>query len=838
MATSAALDDQPGHVIDALELEVAAQMLAEDYQSESLVGRLISHYKILALIGRGGMGEVYLAQDTKLKRSVALKLLLAELTRDEDRVRRFEQEACAASALNHPNILTIYEIGQTDFAHFIATEYIDGITLRAALTPPPLHLANEAAISNKQMKIGEVLDMAVQIASALVAAHGAGIVHRDIKPENIMVRADALVKVLDFGLAKLTEEQSSAVNTEASTKRVFNTAQGVVLGTPRYMSPEQARGLPVNARTDIWSFGCVLYEMVAGCAPFEGATVSDQIAAVLEREPLPLVRYREEVPAELQRIISKALRKDKEERYQTIQDMAVDLRSLKQELEFEAKLERTTQPYSSGGRSLARSDSQRAVGTAAEITALTRAVETSRTGTSSAEYLVSEIKRHKRGAMIAFITLVISGISFGLYKLINANKPAAPSFETMKIAKLSFTGKATNAAISLDGRYVVHTVDEGGEQSLWIRQVATLSTVKIVPPAEVVYRGATFSPDGDYVYYVMFERNNLVTTLYQVPVLGGTPRRVIDGVDSVVTFSPDGKHLAFVRNYADWEETALIVANTDGTGEQKLATRKQPDSLKRGNAIGPAWSPDGKTIACVVRGFAGGSSDTVIEVEVEGGAEKSLTSQRWSNAGQVAWLGNGSGLIIAAAAEQSSGVSQLWYVSRQGGRVHRVTNDPNSYQGVSLTKDFSTLATVQSERISDVWVASMENSSRATQITSGSGKSAASWTSDGRIVYSSNAGGNDDVWMMNADGTDQKQLTTHPGADRHPSVCSGGRYVVFTYERAGSSNIWRMDLNGGNLKQLTNGRSERFPLCSPDGQWVIFQNGTNKGSASKVSIDG
>lgn len=297
-------------------------------------GTHLGRYVINSLLGAGGMGEVYLAQDTQLRRPVALKLLPSDFARDEDKLLRFEQEAYAASALNHPNILTIYEIGQTDAARFIAAEFIDGITLRQRL-------------ANARMELRESLDVAVQIAAALTAAHQAGIVHRDIKPENIMIRADGYVKVLDFGLAKLLQHQGPISDPMAETVPAANTEPGMVMGTISYMSPEQARGLEVDARTDIWSLAVMLYEAVTGKLPFDGLTASDVIASILKTEPAPLTRFSPTAPAELQRIIRKALRKEREERYQTIKDMALDLKSLRREMEGQTESESSIQSAAS-----------------------------------------------------------------------------------------------------------------------------------------------------------------------------------------------------------------------------------------------------------------------------------------------------------------------------------------------------------------------------------------------------------------------------------------------------------------------------------------------------------
>src|SRR5712671_1521460 len=344
-------------------------------------GTKLGRYEIRSKIGEGGMGEVYLAQDTRLDRKVALKILPADLAANHDRMRRFVQEAKAASALNHPNIITIYEIDETESGHFIATEFIDGETLRER-------------IRKASIKPGEVLDVAVQIAGALSAAHAAGIVHRDVKPENVMIRTDGIVKVLDFGLAKLTSPASlDSVDAEAPTRANIKTDPGMVMGTTAYMSPEQARGLAVDARTDIFSLGVVIYELVAGRPPFGGTTRSDLIAALLEREPPPLARFAPEVPAELERIVMKALTKDPDERFQTAKDLLIDLKRLKQRLDVQIEIARTSAPELSGGGGAETTAAPAIVPTAPGADAHTAFGSSSTT--SSAEYLVSGIKQHK-----------------------------------------------------------------------------------------------------------------------------------------------------------------------------------------------------------------------------------------------------------------------------------------------------------------------------------------------------------------------------------------------------------------------------------------------------------
>jgi serine/threonine protein kinase/Flp pilus assembly protein TadD len=353
----------------------------------------ISHYRILEKLGAGGMGEVYLAEDIKLGRRVALKILGAEYTTNRDRVSRFDQEACAASALNHPNILTIYEVGDEGGVHYIATEYIDGRTLRR-------HMSASA------LDVREVLDIAVQVASALEEAHSAGIVHRDIKPDNVMIRRNGYVKVLDFGLAKLAEPQLDRTpsDAEAATRVLVHTDAGVVMGTSHYMSPEQARGKPVDARSDIWSLGVVMYEMVTGRTPFEGETSTDVIVAITQKEAAPIARFAPHVPAELDWIITKALRKDREERYQTVKELLTDLRRLKQKIEFEAELERSAAPDSLSRSAISAAPAMPTVSGRAKATGEATASHTP----SSAEYIVTEIKRHKTGAGIVAALFVIA----------------------------------------------------------------------------------------------------------------------------------------------------------------------------------------------------------------------------------------------------------------------------------------------------------------------------------------------------------------------------------------------------------------------------------------------
>jgi len=374
------------------------------------VGACLDHYKLISPLGAGGMGEVYLAEDTKLSRKVALKLLPEAFTRSTERVRRFEQEARAASALNHPNIITIHEIDEANGAHFIATEFIDGQTLRERL--------------KEKLAINAALDIAVQMASALAAAHEAGITHRDIKPENVMLRRDGIVKVLDFGLAKLTEQRPDAVNSEAPTIAKVNTDPGTVMGTASYMSPEQARGQEVDARSDIFSLGVVLYEMLAGRAPFTGVNALEVIGEILKTEPAPLKSLAPDAPAELQRIVSKALRKDREQRYQHVKDLLIDLKDLKQELEFEAKLKGVqafAAPASSGSVEMNQTPSEGGTTNAQPAEAVTNEAAAA-PSTSSDVDLAHKIQQHKLLVLAVLALFALALIGFALYGRAAKNK--------------------------------------------------------------------------------------------------------------------------------------------------------------------------------------------------------------------------------------------------------------------------------------------------------------------------------------------------------------------------------------------------------------------------------
>jgi serine/threonine protein kinase len=798
-------------------------------------GTTLGRYEVRSLLGAGGMGEVYLAQDNQLRRPVALKLLPAQFTQDEDRLRRFEQEAYAASALNHPNILTIYEIGHIEATRFIAMEYVEGETLRH-------HLARSNAISGEGHSTGhgirlhEALDIAIQIASALAAAQTAGIAHRDIKPENLMLRRDGYLKVLDFGLAKLTERPETT-DTEAPTRAMVNTSPGAVMGTVNYMSPEQASGLTVDSRSDIWSLGVLLYEMVTGHMPFEGPTPSHVIVAILERDPPVLTRYITDAPEALEWIITKALTKNRDDRYQTAREMLTDLRRLKQRLDASAELERSISP-DSGNRHIHMTNGRSTAGST--LSAFSTPATNTQFGAptvSSAEYIATSMGRHKLGIIAAVVLLLAAAGAVTLWLKTRAGP--THTFGKVRLSQLTNTGKAGLATISPDGKYVVHVISDGRQASLWVRQIATASNVQIVPAAESRYIGLTFSQDGDYIYYVVYEKNSPLGVVYQIPVLGGTPRKIIEDVDTPVTFSPDGKRFAWIRNFPLAGETALMVANSDGSQQRKAASRLRPARFQVGPSVGPSWSPKGDLVACPVGGLESNvDRGSIALIDANTGAEKDASPLRWAFVQQVAWAPNGNS-IVTSAQEAQGGPNQIWHIGYPDGVAERITNDLNNYSGVSLNRDGTTLATVQSQISSSVWFTSLASREDASKVTFGTneGGRGLALMPDGRIIYTVAGSGTTDLFIVNADGSDPRQLTSNAGLNGVPSPTLNGRFIVFLSTRSGVPHLWRMDSDGSNVKQLTSGIAEVNPVVSPDGKWIIYQNINDLG-LWKISIDG
>ncbi|NOT48722.1 MAG: protein kinase [Acidobacteria bacterium] len=770
-----------------------------------LTGQQLGKYEIRSKIGEGGMGEVYSAHDAELGRSVAIKLLPTEFTTDDDRKARFRQEARVVSALNHPNIITIYEIGEDDNGSFLATEFVEGRTLREV-------------IKKGSMTLPRILRIAEQTANALVAAHAADIVHRDIKPENIMVRHDSIVKVLDFGLAKPNEQIIISGDTESN-----RTVPGTIMGSARYMSPEQARGQDVDGRTDIWSLGVVLYEMLTGTVPFDGETTTDTLAAVIYKEPEPLWHILPNAPPELQRIIRKSLQKDREERYQDVKDFALDLKELLYEIEHANSGSRSAHTTSSPNFSENPTIIHRTI--SGDHSTVRSVIVTS--------YQSAQASRKRpRFAMLALpvlaiLLLVLGGYAF--YSWSTAERPlAAAAFVRPQISRINTDGRVLLPAISPDGKYVAYVSGEFGRRSLVVRQIATDSLVTVVPPTNLNLQSITFSPTGDYIYYCQTSTDFSINTLYQVPTLGGTPKKLIEDVDSPVTFSPDGKQFAFVRHRSEPNEDVIFVADTATLAiEPLISNRETPYNFF---AFRLAWSPDGKMLLAGAgkrqSGFV--ANTDVVEISIDEKKVRPLNQREFFDIKNVVWFADGSGFVFSGR-ESQNGPNQIWRAAYPSGETEQITNDFNDYLELSVSADGRNIVTVKGDTVSSVWRYSPA-SKKNTQLTNDSrnleGLLGLVQRRDGKLIFTRNQGKEADLWIADGEGKNASALLAEPGFSVGPVTTPDGRYVVFNLQKDKSSGIWRTDADGKNAVRLTDLDADHLdmnPQVTPDGKAVIFQ---------------
>jgi eukaryotic-like serine/threonine-protein kinase len=745
--------------------------------AESLTeGTTLSRYRIVSRLGAGGMGEVYRAEDPALDRHIAIKVLPASVVTHEERIRRFVQEAKAASGLSHPNIVTIHGVGQAvpsrdgqgsgPAVHFIAMELVEGETLRGK-------------IYGERHDLRAILRYLAQAADGLAKAHAAGIIHRDLKPDNIMVTRDGFAKVLDFGLAKLTEKNQSLETQVKTAVLREETREGTVLGTVGYMAPEQVEGKVVDARADIFSFGCILYEAITRQKPFLGKSDVDVMHNILHAEPVSISELAPDVPVELRRTVRRCLAKDPEQRYQSMKDLAIELRELAEEFH-----ELTS---GSGSRSVP----------AAVMT-----------------------RRGPAPWMIAVAAAaIIAAVVIAAFLLLRRREVVAPAAE-MKLTRITSHGNAGRATVSPDGRWVAYTRLEKGKTSIQLLQVATGSEVTVFPPTDERHAdGFTFSRDGNYLYVTIGENSVRKHALYVVPTLGGSPRAILSDVFSPIAIAPDEKRFAFIRAIEANEEQQLVVARFDGGGEQMVLSKRGKEFLA---TEGLSWSPDGKWIATPAGSFAAGLGRTVLVVSPDGKQQKTLTNPNWFYIGGVTWLPDGSGLLTNGTPVEKPEI-QVWLISFPDGKGRRITNDFNSYAPPTLTSDGKSLVSVQEERRQRLWKGSGQTFTPLTSEGDRNGPGIVALMPDGSVIYQSFQSGNPDVWRQMPNG-ERRQLTSHPRADYQAVPARDGSAIYFLTERNGPAEFWVMDPDGANQRSLRRIGTDVDFTVSPDNRWIVYSD--------------
>jgi eukaryotic-like serine/threonine-protein kinase len=741
--------------------------------TESILGHKIGNYEILSLIGAGGMGEIYLAHDLRLDRRIALKFLPEQFTNDPAQVRRFEREARAASALNHPNIITIYEVGKEGNTHFIATEFIEGRTLREVMT-------------KARMEFGQALSVAVQIAGALSAAHATGIFHRDIKPENVMVRDDRLVKLLDFGLAKPFKSEMTSGNLRKPEAVSLQTDPRMLMGTLAYLSPEQARGEQLDNRTDIFSLGVILYEMIAGNRPFTGDDSGAILDAILNREPVPVLIERKKSSAELNRIISRALEKDRQARYQTADEFRDDLQRLARRLE-------TAEEDGDGRRS--------------------------RLGRSSGSLT--------KAAVIA--AAITAATVMWLAWRAGASKPSSvssPWIDAVSIKLTGYPGHEMFPSLAPDGRSFVYSRYRDSQYDIFFQRVGEAEARNLTADSDEDDWMAAFSPDGSRIAF-RSERDG--GGVFLMDADGGNLRRLTnEGFNPA--WSPDGREIVYATAPANSPHARNNARSQLKAVNVETRERRLIDIGSGKDAVQPSWSPNGARIAY----WGLRDTDRDIWTVPAGGGEPALVTNDEATDWNPVWSPDGKYLYFAS---DSHGAMRFWRlpIDQTTGRVigerEAVTGAGAESWHPSFSRDGKRLAYVNyivKENIQHVIFDPQKGAivGAMTPTTSGERRvTAPELSPDGQwLAFYTFGSLQEDLFVVRRDGFESRQLTNDRCRDRVPRWSPDGKRIAFYSDRSHNYEIWSIDLGGGGLRRLTNCAPDNcfYPTWSPHGTRLAF----------------